>query len=46
MLPKKTTLGELANKDLTLARQYEECRERVRGWIEWEAGRGSDGGGR
>ena len=45
-LPEKTSLGELANKDLVLARQYAECRERVRGWIEWEQGRPSERTGR
>lgn len=39
-LPNPTRLGDLVAADSALAGQYAECAMRVRGWIEWESGRG------
>jgi hypothetical protein len=38
-LKEKVLLGDLVEADSLLAGQYRECAEKVRGWIEWEAGR-------
>lgn len=35
----KVLLGDLVEADSALAGQYRECAEKVRSWIEWEAGR-------
>jgi hypothetical protein len=38
-LPNPTKLGDLVAADAALAGQYKECALRVKGWIDWEAGR-------